>query len=104
MWVPCWIAKFKARDDLVETPRVEFSAMRLAGECGITAAHVDLTAAGERTALLVRRFDRVAGAALHYASAHALWNPTAARETDTQAWASYAGMVNLRRKLPGRDR
>jgi serine/threonine-protein kinase HipA len=77
--------------------------MRLAGECGITAAHVDLTAAGERSALLVRRFDRVGGVSLHYASAHALWNPTAARETDAQAWASYAGIVDLRRKLPGGD-
>lgn len=96
-----WIAKFKARDDLVETPRVEFASMRLAAECGITAAAVELTAVAERAVLLVRRFDRAAGGALHYASAHALWNASAARESDTQAWASYAGIVDLRRKLPG---
>jgi len=49
----------------------------------------------------VRRFDRVAGMPLHYASAHALWNATTARESDSRAWASYAGMVDLRRRLPG---
>jgi serine/threonine-protein kinase HipA len=96
-----WIAKFKARDDLVDTPRVEFASMRLAAKCGIDAAAVELTAAGERPALLVRRFDRAPGGALHYASAHALWNPTAARESDTRDWASYAGIVGLRRQLPG---
>lgn len=95
------IAKFKARDDFVETPRVEFASMRLAAECGITAAAVELTAVAEQAALLVRRFDRPAGRPLHYASAHSLWNRTVARESDTRAWASYAGIVDLRRGLPG---
>lgn len=96
-----WIAKFRAREDLVETPRVEFASMRLAAECGITAAEVELTAVAEQAVLLVRRFDRPAGQPLHYASAHALWNRTAARESDTRGWASYAGIVDLRRGLPG---
>ena len=51
----------------------------------------------------MRRFDRADGAPLHYASAHALWNPTAAREADTRTWASYAGIVALRRQLSGGD-
>jgi serine/threonine-protein kinase HipA len=98
-----WIAKFRSREDTVDTPRLEWATMRLAAECGIAAAAVELTAVGERSALLVRRFDRIKGATLHYASAHALWNRERATESDALGWASYAGIVRLLRQLPGAD-
>ena len=97
-----WIAKFRSREDLADTPRIEWSAMRLAKQCGIDAAEVRLTAVGERPALLVRRFDRGPQGPLHYASAHALWNRESAREEDAGDWASYAGIAQLRRLLPGK--
>ena len=97
-----WIAKFRGLQDSVDTPRVELASMRLARDCGIDAAEVQPTAIGERFALLVRRFDRNAGGVLHYASAHALWNRASASEASTLDWASYAGIAELRRKLPGK--
>jgi serine/threonine-protein kinase HipA len=96
-----WIAKFRGREDIIDTPGAEWAAMTLARECGIAAAEVKLTAVGERSALLVKRFDRTAEGVLHYASAHALWNKVSASEADALGWASYAGLVALRRKLPG---
>src|SRR3546814_3073716 len=75
--------------------------MRLAAECGIHAAKVERTAIGERHALLIRRFDRSADTTLHYASAHALWNRARFQERDLLGWASYAGIAELRRRLPG---
>ncbi|HUR40760.1 MAG TPA: type II toxin-antitoxin system HipA family toxin [Verrucomicrobiae bacterium] len=96
-----WIAKFRGREDVVDSPRVEWAAMRLARECGIDAAEVRLTAVGERASVLVRRFDR--HPIQHYASAHALWNRARMREDALQDWASYAGIVDLRRRLPGGD-
>lgn len=98
-----WIAKFRGHEDIVDVPRIEWASMQLAGECGIVAAEVRLSAVGERPALLVRRFDRAPGKVLHYASANALWNRERVREADALDWASYAGLVALRRQLPGGD-
>src|SRR3546814_225925 len=96
-----WIAKFRSRDDIAETPLIEWAYMRLAAECGIHAAKVERTAIGERHSLLIRRFDRSADTTLHYASAHALWNRARFQERDLLGWASYAGIAELRRRLPG---
>ncbi len=97
-----WIAKFRSREDAIETPRIEWAAMKLARLCGIAAAEVRLAAVGEQPVLLVRRFDRGARGPLHYASAHALWNRERAREDDARDWSSYAGIAQLRRLLPGK--
>jgi serine/threonine-protein kinase HipA len=53
-----WIAKLQDRGDPPHAPLREFIAMRLAAQCGITAAEVELVQQGEREILLVRRFDR----------------------------------------------
>ena len=95
-----WLAKFRSREDAVDTPRVEWASMRLASICGIDAAHVELSAMAERCALLVRRFDREGGI-LHYASAHALFNRGTLPIVPVGTWASYAGLVQLRQQLPG---
>lgn len=96
-----WIAKFRGREDIVDTPAIEWASMRLARACGCSVAEVALTAVGERRALLVKRFERAAGRTLHYASAHALWNRASASEADALEWASYAGIAALRKRLPG---
>jgi serine/threonine-protein kinase HipA len=53
-----WIAKLQDRGDPPHAPLREFVAMRLAAQCGIKAAEVELVQQGEREILLVRRFDR----------------------------------------------
>ncbi len=53
-----WIAKFPARSDTVNIPRIEYAAMTLAGKCGIRIPVVHLQSIGKTFVLLVRRFDR----------------------------------------------
>lgn len=53
-----WIAKFPARGDTVNIPRIEYATMTLAGKCGIRIPAIRLHSQGDTTILLVRRFDR----------------------------------------------
>ena len=53
-----WIAKFPARNEDYNVPRVEYSTLRLAARCGIRIPEVRLETIGGRDVLLVRRFDR----------------------------------------------
>jgi serine/threonine-protein kinase HipA len=53
-----WIAKFPAKDDTLNIPRIEYAAMTLAGKCGIRIPTLRLRSVGEKDVLLVRRFDR----------------------------------------------
>jgi len=53
-----WIAKFPARGDTVNIPRIEYATMTLAGKCGIRIPALRLQSVGETHVLLVRRFDR----------------------------------------------
>jgi serine/threonine-protein kinase HipA len=53
-----WIAKFPARGDTVNIPRIEYAAMTLAGKCGIRIPTLHLQSLGDLQVLLVRRFDR----------------------------------------------
>ena len=53
-----WIAKFPARGDTVNYPRIEYAAMLLAGRCGITIPDLHLVTVGDKDVLLVKRFDR----------------------------------------------
>ncbi len=55
------IAKFSSSSDLNSVVGAEFVAMRLAAECGLDVAKVELTRALGKDVLLVERFDRVAG-------------------------------------------
>ena len=58
-----WLAKFRRPDDRWDEPRIEHATLRLAGRCGLHAAESRLETVGERTVLLVRRFDRDRGEA-----------------------------------------
>ncbi len=53
-----WIAKFPAKDDTLNIPRIEYAAMTLAGRCGIRVPVMRLQSIGDKDVLLVRRFDR----------------------------------------------
>ena len=53
-----WIAKFPARGDTVNYPRIEYATMLLAKACGITIPEVRIITIGDRDVLLVKRFDR----------------------------------------------
>lgn len=53
-----WIAKFEAREDRWNHPRVEHGTLVLAGVCGLDVADSRIETVGEHDVLLVRRFDR----------------------------------------------
>lgn len=53
-----WLAKFQDSLGRPGMPALEFAAMSLAAECGITVPPVRLVTAGGRQVLLVERFDR----------------------------------------------
>jgi serine/threonine-protein kinase HipA len=54
-----WIAKFPARGDTVNYPRIEYATMLLAKACGISIPDVRIITVGGKDVLLVKRFDRL---------------------------------------------
>jgi serine/threonine-protein kinase HipA len=53
-----WIAKFPAREDILNIPRIEYATMTLAGRCGIRIPEVRIVRVDDRDIFLCRRFDR----------------------------------------------
>lgn len=53
-----WIAKFNRPDDRWNNTRVEHAMLRLARECGISAAESRIEAVAGKDVLLIKRFDR----------------------------------------------
>lgn len=53
-----WIAKFPAKGDMLNIPRIEYATMLLAGHCGIRIPDVHIVRAGGRDVFLSCRFDR----------------------------------------------
>lgn len=53
-----WIAKFPARGDTLNIPRIEYATMTLAGQCGIRIPELRLVTVGDNDIFLCRRFDR----------------------------------------------
>jgi serine/threonine-protein kinase HipA len=53
-----WVAKFNRIDDRWNNTRVEHAMLRLARECGITAAETRIETVGGKDVLLIKRFDR----------------------------------------------
>ncbi|MBI9082078.1 MAG: HipA domain-containing protein [Desulfobacterales bacterium] len=53
-----WIAKFPAREDTLNMPRIEYATMTLARRCGICIPDVRIINIGEKDIFLSRRFDR----------------------------------------------
>jgi serine/threonine-protein kinase HipA len=57
-----WIAKFNCGTDRWNNARVEHAMLELAASCGLRAATSRIETVGDRDVLLVKRFDREAGA------------------------------------------
>lgn len=57
-----WIAKFDCATDRWNNARVEHAMLELAASCGLRAATSRIEPVGDRDVLLVKRFDREAGA------------------------------------------
>ncbi len=53
-----WIAKFNRPDDRWDNTRVEHAMLRLARQCGISAAESRIETVGGKDVLLIKRFDR----------------------------------------------
>jgi serine/threonine-protein kinase HipA len=56
-----WVAKFPAKNDTMNIPRIEYATMELAKKCGIRLPELQLKSVGGKDILLVRRFDREKG-------------------------------------------
>ncbi len=54
-----WIAKFTAKGDSINIPRLEYATMTLAGQCGINVPEMHLIQIGRQDVFLIKRFDRV---------------------------------------------
>lgn len=67
-----WIAKFGRTADNMDVPTLESACLTLAAKAGIEVPEHRLVMLNGRSALLVRRFDRVDGHPLHYMSLHAM--------------------------------
>lgn len=95
-----WIAKFRAPDDVADSPRIETACLELARECGINAVKATHTAIAQRSCILIERFDRgPRGFAQHYASAHAIWNRDRINpQRDATTWYSYMGIADMIRE------
>lgn len=69
-----WLAKFESRGDRWNVPAIEYATLQMARECGLNVPEVRLLRlAGDKTVMLIERFDRRAAAAgfgrVHFVSA-----------------------------------
>lgn len=53
-----WLAKFPSRTDPFDVTRSEFATLRLAARCGLTVPAVRMVEFGDKSVMLIRRFDR----------------------------------------------
>ena len=53
-----WLAKFSGRKESINLPWVEYATLQLAKEIGFVVPAVKLEKIGDRTAMLIQRFDR----------------------------------------------
>lgn len=53
-----WIAKFPAKNDALNIPRIEYATMALARKCGIRIPEIQTVPVEGKDVFLVRRFDR----------------------------------------------
>lgn len=94
------IAKFSRPDDQFDVPAAEYATLRLAHLAGINVPSFELVTIGQRSVLLVERFDRAAnGNRVHYISAHSLLRPMplSADGREYKAAFSYAGIAEALR-------
>jgi serine/threonine-protein kinase HipA len=99
-----WVAKFPARGDTLNIPRIEYATLTLARKCGIRTSGLCLQSAGGKDILLIRRFDREwredGWVRKGFLSALSLmqWD-----ETDRVSWSYGALADTMRRHTPVED-
>lgn len=70
-----WLVKFSRPDDLIDNPRVEYASMQMLRTVGVDVPETKLiTLAQEKSAYLIKRFDRIPDKPIHFISAHSLFN------------------------------
>jgi serine/threonine-protein kinase HipA len=86
-----WMAKFQARGDAVDDPRVEAVCLSMARACGIEVPDHEIFDIAGRSVLLVRRFDRRdSGQRIGYTSAATMMG---AANTDYATKVTYASLA-----------
>jgi len=94
-----WICKLSRNDDTFNQPIAELACLNMAEACGIRTPKRQLERVGKRDLLMLERFDRTRGGKRHYLSAHALLNPTRAREGDPDGPLSYIRIADVINKV-----
>ncbi len=95
-----WIAKFPAKGDRINIPRLEYATMTLAEKCGINIPETRLQKIGHKDVFLIRRFDREKGkkgwlrSGFQSGLSFMQWD-----ERDHQSWAYPALAARLRRYM-----
>jgi len=67
-----WIAKFKNKKVVIDSPTIEFATMTLAEKCGITIPEIRLETVSNENVYLIKRFDRKNNIRIPFISGHAL--------------------------------
>lgn len=94
-----WIAKLSRNDDVFNQPRAEFASLQMASDAGIPVPAHKLVEVGNRTILMIERFDRMDGGRAHYLSANALIAPDRVRENDPNSPMSYLAIADVIKKI-----
>jgi serine/threonine-protein kinase HipA len=95
-----YIAKFSRLDDKFDVPAAEYATLRLAHAAGVDLPDFELVTIGERSVLLVARFDRtVVGGRVHYLSANTLIDIDQVTPAHYQTTYSYAGIAEALRPI-----
>lgn len=53
-----WLAKFQSTNEKLNVPEIEAATLRLAAQCGMSVPETKVIRIGDRSAMLIRRFDR----------------------------------------------
>jgi len=97
-----WIAKFANSKTPIKFPRLEFAAMRLARQAGITVPETRLEELAGQTVYLIKRFDRIGHQRLPFLSGHALANLDL-EELEKGSYPELAGQMRKFVKNVNRD-
>lgn len=94
------IAKFPHRDDAIDTVRWEAVALHLAQEAGIPVPAWRLESVADKTALLLRRFDRSNGMRIPFLSAMSMLG---ARDHEVHSYLEFVDALRLHGAQPKQD-
>lgn len=76
-----WLVKFSRPDDVIDVPRVEYASMQLLVTLGIQTPETKIISiSSDKSAYLIKRFDRIHTSPIHFISAHSLFNTDRIRQ------------------------